>query len=145
SLHATVTEATTARDNAERARAQHEKQLKARETAVAAEQAKLTDREGKNAATEGQMTVILKEKNQLEAKLHDKESEILALQKQIEEKQPVSANPGAPSPMELQAQLDDARQQLDSAEREKSLLAGKMERVKERSSQLEDEKKRKAV
>ena len=47
--------------------------------------------------------------------------------------------------MELQAQLDDARQQLDSAEREKSLLADKMERAKERSSQLEDEKKRKAV
>jgi len=145
SLHSAVAEAITARDNAERARAQHEKQLKARETAVAAEQAKLTDREGKNAATEGQMTVILKEKSQLEAKLHDKESEILALQKQIEEKQPASANPGAPSTVELQAQLDDARQQLDSAEREKTLLAEKLETVKEHSSQLEDEKKRRAV
>ena len=145
SLHSAVAEATTARDNAERARARHEKQLKAREAAVVAEQAKLTDREGKNAAIEGQMAGILKEKGQLEANLHDKESEVLALEKQIEEKQPASANPGAPSTVELQAQLDDARQQLDSAEREKTLLAQKLETVKERSSQLEDEKKRRTV
>ena len=145
SLHSAVAEAATARDHAERARAQHEKQLKAREAAVAAEQAKLADREGKSAATEGQMAGILKEKSQLKAKLHDKESEVLALKKQIEEKQPASANPGAPSTVELQAQLDDAHQQLDSAEREKTLLAEKLETVKERSSQLEDEQKRRSV
>ncbi len=75
----------------------------------------------------------------------DKEAEILALQKQIEEKQPASVNPGAPSVVELQAQLDDARQQLDSGEREKSLLSEKLQSVRERSSQLEDEKKRRAV
>jgi len=91
------------------------------------------------------LTQILKEKRQLEAKLQDKEAEILALQKQIEEKQPTSANPGAPSVVELQAQLDDARQQLDSGEREKSLLSEKLQSVRERSSQLEDEKKRRAV
>ena len=145
SLHSAVAEAATARDNAENARAQHEKQLKAREAAVAAEQVELADREEKRAATEGRMAGILKEKSQLEAKLHDEESEILALQKQIEEKQPASANPGAPSTAELQAQLDNARQQLDSAEREKTLLAEKLETVKERSSQLEDEKKRRTV
>jgi len=145
SLHVAVADATTARDNAERAQAQREKQLNAREAAVAAEQAKLGDREGKSAAAEGQLAEILKEKAQLEAKLHDKESEILALQKQIEEKQPASANPGAASPVELQAQLDDARQQLDSAEREKTLLADKLETTKERSSQLEDEKKRRTI
>jgi hypothetical protein len=67
------------------------------------------------------------------------------LQKQIEEKQPTSVNPGAPSTIELQAQLDDARQQLDSAEREKSLLSEKIQAVREHSAQLEDEKKRRAV
>jgi len=87
----------------------------------------------------------LTEKAQLEAKLHDKESEILALQKQIEEKHPASANPGAASATELQAQLDDARQQLDVAEREKSLLSDKVQSVTERSVQVEDEKKRRAV
>jgi hypothetical protein len=134
-----------ARETAERQRVQHEKELKARESAIAAEQAKLAEREGKTGAAESQLTQILNEKTQLEAKLHDKENEVLALQKQIEEKQPASVNPGAPSSVELQAQLDDARQQLDAAEREKSLLSEKVQTIKERSSQLEDEKKRRAV
>jgi hypothetical protein len=144
-LHSAAAEATTARDTAERSRVQREKELKARESAIAAEQAKLTEREGKTGAAEGQLTQILNEKKQLEAKLQDKEAEILTLQKQIEEKQPASANPGAPSSVELQAQLDDARQQLEAAEREKSLLSEKVQAVRERSSQLEDEKKRRAV
>src|SRR5207253_9151048 len=121
------------------------KELKARESAIAAEQAKLAEREGKIGTTDGQLTQILNEKAQLEGKLQDKEAEILALQKQIEEKQPGSANPGAPSAVELQAQLDDARQQLDAAEREKSLLSEKVQSVTERSVQLDDEKKRRAV
>ena len=45
----------------------------------------------------------------------------------------------------MQAQLEDARQQLDVAEREKSLLSEKVESVRERSTQLEDEKKRRAI
>ena len=144
-LHSAVTEATAARDNAERSRVQRETELKARESAIAAEQARVANRDGRDRAAETQLTEILKEKTQLEAKLHDKESEILALQKQLEEKQPGSANPGAPSTAELQAQLDDARAQLDSAERKKNLLADKLQSVKERSAQLEDEKKRRAV
>ena len=144
-LRSAAADATTARDTAERYRVQHEKELKARESAIAAEQAKLAQREGKTGPAEGQLTQILNEKKQLEVKLRDKEAEILILQKQIEEKQPASANPGAPSTVELQAQLDDARQQLEAAEREKSLLAEKVQPVRERSSQLEDEKKRRAV
>ena len=144
-LRSTAAEATTARDTAQRDRARQEKDLKARESAVAVEQAKLAERQGKTGAAEGQLTQILSEKAQLETKLQDKEAEILALQKQIEEKQPASANPGAPSTVELQAQLDDARQQLDAAEREKSLLSEKTEAVQQRSVQLEDEKKRRAV
>ena len=144
-LRSTVADAVAARDSAEHDRAKREKELKARESAIAAEQAKLGEREGKTGAAESQLTQILNEKTQLEAKLQDKEAEILALQKQIEEKHPASVNPGAPSTVELQAQLDDARQQLDGAEREKSLLSEKLQSVKERSSQLEDEKKRRAV
>jgi hypothetical protein len=144
-LRSAAAEATTGRDTAERSRVQHEEDLKLRESAIAAEQAKLTEREGKTGATEGQLTQILNEKKQLEVKLQDKEAEILTLQRQIEEKQPASANPGAPSSVELQAQLDDARQQLEAAEREKSLLSEKVQAVRERSSQLEDEKRRRAV
>jgi hypothetical protein len=47
--------------------------------------------------------------------------------------------------VELQAQLDDARRQLDSAEREKALLSDKLQSLRARSSQLEEEKKRRAV
>jgi hypothetical protein len=144
-LRSTVAGAVAARDSAEHDRANREKELKAREAAIAKEQAKLGEREGKTGAAESQLTQILSEKTQLEAKLQDKEAEILALQKQVEEKHPASVNPGAPSAVELQAQLDDARQQLDGAEREKSLLSEKLQTVKERSSQLEDEKKRRAV
>ena len=147
-LRSAVTNTATTRAIAEQDRARKEKELKAREAAIAAEQAKLAqlaERKDNTGAAEGQLAQILKEKRQLEAKLQDKEAEILALQKQIEEKQPASANPGAPSVVELQAQLDDARQQLDSGEREKSLLSEKLQSVRERSSQLEDEKKRRAV
>ena len=71
--------------------------------------------------------------------------EIATLQKQLVEKQPTSANPGAPSNAELQAQLEDARQQLDSAEREKSILAEKIQASLERFARAEDEKKQRAV
>jgi hypothetical protein len=147
-LRSAVADTSTTRAIAEQDRASKEKELKAREAAIAAEQAKLAqlaERKDNTGAAEGQLTQILNEKRQLEAKLQDKEAEIQALQKQIEEKQPASVNPGAPSVVELQAQLDDARQQLDSGEREKSLLSEKLQSVRERSSQLEDEKKRRAV
>jgi hypothetical protein len=144
-LRSSVADVSTARAIAEQDHARKEKELKARESAIAAGQAKLAEREGKTGASESQLTQILNEKTQLEAKLKDKEAEILALQKQIEEKHPASVNPGAPSSVELQAQLDDARQQLDAAEREKSLLTEKVQAVRERSSQLEDEKKRRSV
>ena len=143
---ATATAQTTSADDlTEHSRVQREKELKARETAIAAEQAKLDEREAKTGAAEGQLTQILEEKKKLETNLQDKEAEMLTLQKQIEEKQPASANPGAPSALELQAQLDDARQQLEAAEREKSLLSEKVQAVRERSSQLEDERQRRAV
>jgi hypothetical protein len=121
-LRSAATQATTARDAAERSRLQHDKELKARQSAIATEQTKLAEGEAKTGAAEGQLTQILNEK------------------KQIEEKQPASPNPGAPSSVELQAQLDDARQQLEAAEREKSLLSQTVQTVRDRSSRLKDEK-----
>jgi hypothetical protein len=144
-LRVTAAEAVNARETSEQSRVKKENELKARESAVSAAQAKLAERDGKMVSSEEQLAQILNEKKQLEAKLQDKDSEIAALQNQIEQKEPASANPGAPSTIELQAQLDDARQQLDSAEREKSLLSEKMQAVKGKSSQLEDEKKRRAM
>ena len=123
-----------ARETVEQSHAKKESNLKVREAAIAEAQAKLAERDGKGVASEEQMAQILDENKQLEAKLQDKDSEIKMLQKQIAENQPASANPGAPTTIELQAQLDDARQQLDNAEQEKSLLSEKMQAVKEKSS-----------
>ena len=52
-----------------------------------------------------------------------------------------SENPGAPSAAEMQAQLDDARRQLESAERENAFLSDKIRVTQERSGQLQEEKK----
>ena len=144
-LRSEAAEAAMIRENCEQYRVKKESELRVREAAIAATQSKLTERDSKTVASEEQLTKMLSQKQQLEAKLQDKDAEIAALQKQIDDKQPISANPGAPSTVELQAQLDDARQQLDNAEREKSLLAEKLQAVRERSSQFEDEKKRRAV
>jgi hypothetical protein len=144
-LRSTVAEGTAAREKAEQFGVKKESELKDRESVIATQQVKLTEREDRAVASEKQLAQILNEKKKLEAKLQNKDAEITALQKQIDDNQPSSANPGAASTIELQAQLDDARQQLDNAEREKSLLAEKMQAAQKRSSQLEDEKKRRGI
>jgi len=144
-LRAAAAETVTATQSAEQKQVKKENELKAREATLAAAQAKLTERDANTVVTEEQLKQILNEKKQLEDKLQDKDTEVAALQKQIDEKQPSTANPGAPSALELQAQLDDARQQLDNAEREKSLLSEKIQAVREKSSQLENEQKRPAI
>ena len=141
----TTTQAVTINDDAEQARAKKESEFKERESAIAAQQAKLAERDTKMLVSEEQLAQILNEKKELETKLQDKDTEIAALQKQLVEKQPASANPGAPSNVELQAQLEDARQQLDSAEREKRVLAETVQAARERSAQAEDERKRRAI
>lgn len=144
-LRTTAALAASERESVEQYRIKTENELKARQAAVAATQAKLSERDGSTDVAEEQLAKILSEKKELETKLQDKDAEIAALQKQVVEKQPALANPGAPSAVELQAQLDDARQQLDNAEREKSLLSEKIQAATDKSSRLEDEKKRRAV
>lgn len=144
-LRSSVTDAIARRDAAERRRAAQEKEIKTREAAVAAEKAKISQSESKVANAEGDLVKVQAEKASLQAKLQANETEIANLKKQIDEAKPPSANPGAPSKVELQAQLDDARRQVDSAEREKALLSDKLQSLQARSSQLEEEKKRRAV
>jgi hypothetical protein len=144
-LRSNVTEIATARDNAERRRATQEKEIKGREAAVAAQKAKIAEAQRNVGGAEAELIKMQKERADLQAELQANQSEIILLQKQLEEKQPAAANPGAPSSVELQAQLDDARRQLDSAEREKVFLSEKLQSVQRRSSQLEEEKKRRAV
>ena len=117
-LRSSAADAIATRDATDRRRAVQEKEIKAREAAIAAEKAKVSESKGKMANAEGELVKVQTEKADLQAKLQANETEIANLQKQIDEAKPASANPGAPSKMELQAQLDDARRQLDSAGRD---------------------------
>lgn len=143
SLRAGAASAMAERDAAEQRRATQERELKGRESNVAEAGAKNSDTESKTARAEADFVKIQAEKADLQAKLQAKEAEIVALQTRIEEgTTKSSANPGAPSTVELQAQLDDARSQLDAAEHEKALLSDKIRVTQDRSSQIEEDKKR---
>jgi len=81
----------------------------------------------------------------LQAKLDANQNEIASLQKRVEETEKAAkpaASPAAASTPELQAQLDDARHQLDSAEKEKAFLSEKLQTTQQRSTQPQEEKKR---
>jgi chromosome segregation ATPase len=142
-LRTEVVSSEMARQNAEQQRASREKLLKDREAAVAAASAKYGDTQNKVASTEAELAKVQAEKNDLQAKLHANETEIADLRKRIEgvQSNPAPNTAPATSTAELQAQLEDAKKQLDAAEREKILLSDKMKVTQEKSSQLETEKK----
>ena len=142
-LRTEITQSETARQSAEQLRASRERELKGREAAVAAAQAKFGDTQSKAANIEAELLKAQTEKNDLQAKLRANETEIAELRKRIEnaESKPVAGvPPTTASAADLQAQLEDARKQLDAAEREKVLLSDKMKVTQERSSQLETTK-----
>ncbi len=142
-LRTSVTNADAARETAERRRVAEQKQIKAREETVVAATAKIAETESKATKSEADLAQMQKEKTELQTKLQTNESEIAALQKRVEEAgaKPSETNPGAASPTELQAQLDEARHLLESAEREKAFLSDKLSNVQDRSAQLQEEKK----
>jgi hypothetical protein len=141
-LRTEVSESEAVRKTTEQARISREKQLKAREEAVAAATAKFGDTKTKAASTEAELLKAQAEKNDLQAKVRANETEVAELRRRLEEteKKP-GAVPSTASPSELQTQLDDAKKQLDAAEREKVLLAEKMRTSQERASQPQTEKK----
>lgn len=143
-LRTEVVQSETARQTAEQQRASREKLLKDREAAVAAANAKFGDTQNKVASTEAELARVQAEKNDLQGKLRTNETEIAELRKRIETAATKPAVPGASpagSTAELQAQLEDAKKQLDAAEREKVLLSDKMKVTQEKSTQLETERK----
>src|SRR5213080_4174452 len=84
-LRADVTKANAARDAAEQRRVTQERELKARETAVAGGEAKIAEAENRAAAAGAELAQSQKEKTELRAKLEEKQNEIGSLQKRIEE------------------------------------------------------------
>jgi hypothetical protein len=138
-LRLEVASSESARFNTERQRASDEKLLKDREAAVAAANAKFGDTENKVARTEAELVKIQAERNDLQAKLRTNEMEIADLRKRIQTAaaEPVASGSPAHSMVELQTQLEDARSQLQAAEREKILLSDKLKSTRDKSSQAE--------
>lgn len=144
-LRAQVTQTEVARTAAEQFQSTREKELKVREAAVVAANAKLSETRTKAAGTEAELLQTQKEKDDLRTKLRENETEIVQLLKRIEEaerKPAVAANPSTTSKADLEAQLEDMKKRLEAAEREKGLLSDKLRATQERTIQLEPEKKK---
>jgi len=125
-----VADRTTAdRAQLEQARVAKEKELQAREASVAAAAAKNAEGETKIASAEADLIKTQRERADLQTNLKQKEDEIAALQKRLDETGGKELTPDSlpmPGAGDLQTQLEETRKQLDSAEREKQLLAEKI-------------------
>ena len=154
-LHTNVANAAVAHDTAERRRAPQEPNASTGAVTITGED-KLADAERKAAKAETELTELQKEKADLQSKLDANQNEIAALQKRVEDAEkavkPVAGAEKAVKPVagaavgssagDLQSQLDDARRQLDSAEKEKAFLSEKLRGTQNRSTQVQEDKKR---
>jgi multidrug efflux pump subunit AcrA (membrane-fusion protein) len=117
----------TERVQMEQGRAAKEKELQSREAAVAAAAAKNAETIGN---AEADLVKTQQERADLQNNLKQKEQEIAALQKRLDEAGAgKEVSPDAlpmPGAGDLQTQLEETRRQLDSAEREKQLLTDKI-------------------
>jgi cell shape-determining protein MreC len=98
------------------------------------------------AKAEAALAQAEKEKSDLKGKLDASQQEIAALRQRAAPTQTNSnpSAPGAPAPADnaqsadLQSQLDDLRRQLDGAEKEKALLAEKLQDAQQRPAQVKE-------
>ena len=128
-------------------RVAQDKSLKAREAAVAAANRKIKDADSKAAQAEGDLARAQKDKADLQARLDTMEAEITTLRKNVGEfgGKPATEILGLPANAEADAQMDELRHSLDSAEREKEMLSDKLRTMEKRVGQMEDERKRPMV
>ena len=110
------------------------------------EPSKVAEAESRAAKAEAELAQAQKEKADLQAKLDENQTETAPLQMrgQEGEKNPTTStadSPAAPA-ADSQSQLDDLRNQLDSAEKEKAFLSEKLQDMQERADQPKQEKKR---
>ena len=124
-----------------------EKDLKAREAATIEAAKKVAEAETKAAKAEADLAQARQQSADLQTKVETNEAEIASLQKTIQEAtgKPAGEIPGVPTATEVDAQIDELRRSLDSAETEKSLLSDKLQTTQERVKHLEEDKKRRAA
>lgn len=145
-LRSEISRTETDRERAEQLRATREKELDGREAAVAAARAEFAEAQSKMAGTEAALLKTQTEKSDLQARLRQKETEIAKIRNRVEQPTPSeSASPSPASTRELQAQLEEAKKQLEDAERERLLLADKIKKSQERPTALETERKPRAA
>ena len=124
---------------ADRLRIGQANETKRQDAAVTAANARLDDAQRKITASEAELASAQNEKNDLQVRLRENETEIEQLRKRVE--QPGSnANSSGLSKSDLQAQLDEARKKLETAEREKTLLSDKIRAPQKRATSPEKDK-----
>src|SRR6266487_4029133 len=143
-LRTDVVNATAARDAAQHRRIAEPQRSPG--TGATGGEDKVAEAENKAAKAEEKVAQLQKEKADLQAKLDANQNEIASLQKPTEGPQaaakPAESPASVASAADLQAQLDDARRQIDSAEKEKAFLSEKLQNAQERSTQVQEGKKR---
>ena len=114
-----------------------------------AQQGKTTDTGDRGAKAEAALAQADKEKADLKGKLDASQQEIAALRQRAAGTQTNSNSSasGAPAPVDnaqsadLQSQVDDLRHQLDGAEKEKALLAEKLQEAQQHPAQVKEASK----
>ena len=146
-LNDAMLSATAQQQVAETRRMAQEKSLKAREAAVVESNRKIKDADNKAAQTEAYLARAQKDKADLQARLDTMEAEISSSRKNVGEfgGKPVMEIPGVPTNAEADAQVDELRHSLDSAQHEKEILSDKLRTMQERVGQMEDERKRRTA
>jgi hypothetical protein len=144
-LRAQVAQTEVARHVSEQFQITREKELKARETAVVAADARFSETQMKAANIAAELIQTQKEKDALRTKLRENETEIVQLLKRTEaaERAPAAAaSPSTSASADLRAQLEDVKKKLETAEREKGFFSDKLKVAQDRSTQLDPEKKK---
>jgi small-conductance mechanosensitive channel len=112
-------------------------------TTGAQQQGKTADTD-RTVKAEAALAQAEKEKADLRGKLDASQQEIAALRQRAAGTNSNPSAPGAPAPADnaqstdLQSQVDDLRRQLDGAEKEKALLAEKLQDAQERPAQVKE-------
>ena len=115
-----------------------------RGTIGAQKQDKTADTEDRATKAEAALAQVEKEKADLKGKLDASQEEIAALRQRAAGAQMNSSAPGIPAPADnaqsadLQSQVDDLRHQLDGAEKEKALLAEKLQDAQQHPVQVKE-------
>ncbi len=146
SLRDTAARSDNARAAAEQARMAKEKEISEREAEAGTKHA---DTEAKVASAEADLVKFQSERAELLAQRQADQQQIAELRRRLEEAPPPNDLMPDTLPMpgagDLQAQLEDTRKQLDSAEREKQLLSEKIQSTPSKRGVVDAPRKRRAA